>query len=249
MADSTYSQLEFVNCRGSCQYLYCKKNINFGRTEGNHVLSFEELTTLCCQVRKILNSCPIGVISVNLKDGELLIPAQLICGTKLKSLPTIKTPKKAGITGCTAATRWVDIQYVLLHFRKPLSKEYVTSLQEREKWSEEINDLKLGDVVFITDDNAALLQWPMGCITYVYSGLDNFVRMVEVKSQSGVFNKVVWKLRNLPYFLVLSWELSKVWENKVVSSSVQCNFWLFHKLLGNANVRQVCKFGVPRFFW
>ena len=52
---------------------------HLGRTMRNHVLTFEELTTLFCQVESILNSRPIGVLSEDPKDGEILTPAHLIC--------------------------------------------------------------------------------------------------------------------------------------------------------------------------
>ena len=64
------------------------------RTMGNHVLTFDELTTLFCQVESIFNSRSIGVISEDPKDGETLTPAHLICGTKLEPFPTIETLKK-----------------------------------------------------------------------------------------------------------------------------------------------------------
>ena len=67
-----------------------------------------------------------------------------------------------------------------LTFWKRWHKEYVTSLQERKKWCKKVTNLKVGDVVFITDDNVAPLQWPLGRISYVYSGPDNFVRVVKV---------------------------------------------------------------------
>ena len=44
---------------------------------GNHVLTFEELTTIFCQFESILNSRPIGVLSKDPNDGEILTPAHL----------------------------------------------------------------------------------------------------------------------------------------------------------------------------
>ena len=75
------------------------------RTMGNHVLTFEELTTLFCQIESILNSRPIGVISKDPKDGEDLTPAHLICGMKLENFPTIENSKKNDIANCTSTAR------------------------------------------------------------------------------------------------------------------------------------------------
>ena len=76
---------------------------------GKHVLTFEELTSLFCQLESILNSRPIGVISEDPKDGEILATAHLIFGTTLETIPTIETPKKNDIANCTSTARWAHI--------------------------------------------------------------------------------------------------------------------------------------------
>ena len=124
----------------------------------NHVLSFKELTTLFCPVAKKLNSRPIDVFFDDLKDGEVLTQPRLICATKLETFPTIETPMKLDFSKCTATTIRAHIWNVILHFWKRWNKKFVTSLQEKKKWSEEVSNVKIGDVVFITDDNIAHLQ-------------------------------------------------------------------------------------------
>ena len=62
---------------------------------GNHVLTFEELTTLFCPVESILKSRPIGVLSEDPNDCEILTPVHLKCGTKFEIFPTIeRNPKE-----------------------------------------------------------------------------------------------------------------------------------------------------------
>ena len=168
------------------------------RTMGNHVLTFKELTTLFCQVESILNSRPIGVLGEDPKDGEILTPAHLIGGTKLETFPTIETPKKNDVANCTSTARWAHIQNLLLQFWKRWHKEYVTFLQERKKWCKEVTTLKVGEIVFITDDIVAPLRWPLARTSYVYSGFDNFVRVVKVRTQPGIYNRAVHKLKKLP---------------------------------------------------
>ena len=128
---------------------------------GNDVLSFEELTSLIGQVEDTLDLRPLGVISDGLKGGEVLTPAHLFCGRKLETFPTVETPKKSDVSNCTATIRWAHIQFVLLHFWKRWKKEYVRCLQARKKWKKEVSNLKIGDVVFIPDDNVATLKWLM----------------------------------------------------------------------------------------
>ena len=168
---------------------------------GNHVLTFEELTTLFCQVESILNSRPIGVLSEDPKDGEILTPAHLICRTKLETFPTIETPRKNEIANCISTARWVHIQNVLLHFWKRWHKEYVTSLQERKKWGKEVTNLKVGDVIFITDDNVAPLQWPLGRIFYVYNGCAILCELSKFERNLASTTELYTNSKNCLYLL------------------------------------------------
>ena len=86
----------------------------------------------------------------------------------------------------------------MLHFWNRWTKEYVTTLQERSKWRRETSNLKVGDLVFICDDNSAPLQWPIGCVHNVYNGPDSAVRVVKVKTPTGKYNRSVHKLKKLP---------------------------------------------------
>ena len=55
---------------------------------GNKILSFEELTTLFCQIEFILNSRPIcPLLSEEPNDDTVLTPAHLCPGGKLQPLP------------------------------------------------------------------------------------------------------------------------------------------------------------------
>ena len=168
------------------------------RIMGNNVLSFEELTTLFCQIEWVLNSRPIGVLSDDPKDPKHLTPAHLCCGGSLEAFPMKISSVPDEIKKCSPQKRWFFLQNLLGIFWKRWTKEHVSSLQERLKWKNESENLRVGDLVYLTDDNVAPLQWPLGRITYVYSGPDQFVRVVKVKTSNGIFNRPVAKLRKLP---------------------------------------------------
>ncbi len=57
------------------------------RIMGNRVLTFEELTTLLCQVECVLNSRPLCPISEVPNDADPLTPANFTKGGKLEGLP------------------------------------------------------------------------------------------------------------------------------------------------------------------
>ena len=94
--------------------------------------------------------------------------------------------------------RWSFTQNLLHGFWKRWSKEYVSSLQERGKWTSGKENLKLGDIVYITDDNTPPLQWPIGRVIHLYSGPDRFVRVVKIKTTTGIYNHAVHKSQRIP---------------------------------------------------
>ena len=56
-----------------------------------------------------------------------------------------------------------------------------------------------GDLVYITDDNSPPLSWPLGFVHETYTGNDNLVRVVKIKTGNGIFsNRPIVKLRKIP---------------------------------------------------
>ena len=58
------------------------------------------------------------------------------------------------------------------------------------------SNVKLGDVVYVMEDNGAPLQWPLARLSYVCSGPNNFVRVVKLRTLTGEYNRLVNKLNN-----------------------------------------------------
>ena len=107
------------------------------RTMGNSVLTFEELTTLFCQIEAVLNSRPISVMSDDPNEVEPLTPAHLSIGHRLDVLPSFLLDQTHDVDNCSPSKRWYHIQNILLHFWNRWTKEYVTTLQERSKWRQQ----------------------------------------------------------------------------------------------------------------
>ena len=53
-------------------------------------------------------------------------------------------------------------------------------------------------MVLIKDDYAPPLQWKLGVTEDVHYGGDELVRVVDVRTQSGIFRRAVHKLCPLP---------------------------------------------------
>ena len=74
-------------------------------------------------------------------------------------------------------------------------------MQECQSWNKEVISLKIGAVVFISDDNVAPLQWPLGRIARVDIGPDIFLRTLQVRNNLESTTELYLNLKNCNYRL------------------------------------------------
>ena len=72
--------------------------------------------------------------------------------------------------------------------------EYLSTLQERQKWLYPQRNLRKGDLVLVKYDNSPRNQWPLGLIINAYPGKDGRVRSVQVKTRAGIYDRPTDKL-------------------------------------------------------
>jgi len=64
------------------------KNVkHLRRVLGDHTLSFEEFTTLLCQIEECLNSRPIAPLSDDVDDFQFLTPGHFLIGSSITVPP------------------------------------------------------------------------------------------------------------------------------------------------------------------
>lgn len=73
-------------------------------------------------------------------------------------------------------------------------KEYLPSLQTRQKWALPWRNLAVNDLVLICDETSPRGRWPLGLIVDVKSGRDGRVRSCSVKCGGSVKVKPVSRL-------------------------------------------------------
>ncbi|GFS90657.1 uncharacterized protein TNCV_4098401 [Trichonephila clavipes] len=61
---------------------------------------------------------------------------------------------------------------------KRWSNNYLSTLQNRNKWYFEKNNVKIHDMVILKEDNLPVCNWPLGRILEVHHGKDNKIRVV-----------------------------------------------------------------------
>jgi len=164
------------------------------RVIGDSLLTYEEFTTLLCQVEAILNSRPLTPLSSEPGDFEALTPGHFLVGGPLVCYPE---PDISDVP-TNRLKRWQLVKSFAQRIWKRWYKEYLHTLHQRSKWTKPQKNLGLNDLVLIHEDNLPPLQWKLGRIVKVFPGKDNVVRVAEVVTRSGHLTRPVAKLSPLP---------------------------------------------------
>ncbi|XP_036342706.1 uncharacterized protein LOC118751986 [Rhagoletis pomonella] len=157
-------------------------------------LAYEELDTIIIEVEGILNSRPISPMSDNPNDLTALTPGHFLIGEPLNAQvdPTCR-PQQTNLL-----TRWKLVSHLKREFWNRWSREYLSDLQLQNKWKTQHNNINVGDMVIIKEDNTPVLQWPLGRTINVYEGNDGVVRVADVKTASGTCKRPIHRLAPLP---------------------------------------------------
>ncbi|XP_062714536.1 uncharacterized protein LOC134291166 [Aedes albopictus] len=157
-------------------------------------LTLSGLSTLLCQIEAILNSRPLYSQSNDPTEPEALTPGHFIANRPLLAIPE---PSVVGIP-TNRLSHWQHIQQLREHFWKRWSREYLTELQVRGKWTKQKVNIQPGMVVLLKDDNLPPQCWNLGRVERVHPGADNLVRVVDVRTKTGTFRRPIHKLAPLP---------------------------------------------------
>lgn len=168
---------------------------HFLRTVGNTLLTFEELNTHAIKIEAVLNSRPLTPISTDPNDLIALTPAHFLINDSLMSVPDIDFSD----TPSNRLSNWEHLQQLKQHFWKRWHKEYLNELNYRSKWSSTSTEpIPVGAMVLLKEDNTPPLQWPLGRIVETHPGDDGVVRVISIKTSSGIFKRSVKKIAMLP---------------------------------------------------
>ena len=152
-------------------------------------LDDESLSTLMCEAEAIVNSRPLTTVSDDVKDPEPLTPNHLLT---LRSGPTVP-PGIFVKEDVYSRKRWKQVQYMADVFWRRWTREYLPTLRQRPKWREPQRNFKVDDVVLLVEETPRNL-WQLGRILEVFTGKDEHVRSVKVKTQTTTLIRPVTKI-------------------------------------------------------
>ena len=158
----------------------------------NVVSSDEILMTVMCEVESMINSRPLTKVSDDPSDLHPITPNHFIMASGSEAWPW--AGQDASIC---ARRRWRRVQAYTAMIWKRWIKEYLPSLQQRQKWRVEKPVLAAGDLVMVSDLSCPRCVWPLGHILEVYPGNDGLVRSAKVRTKLTTLIRPVSKLIHL----------------------------------------------------
>ena len=156
----------------------------------DQVVDDERLDTLFCEAEAVVNGRPLTVVSDDPSDLKVLTPNDLLLLSGIPPrVPLGKFAKEDRYT-----RRWRHVQYLGDLFWKRWVKEYLPTLQLRQRWLNEQPNFRVDDVVLVMCENTPRRSWPLGRVSRVFPGKDGLVRSVELQTQDSVLVRPVDRL-------------------------------------------------------
>ncbi|XP_003724582.2 uncharacterized protein LOC100890015 [Strongylocentrotus purpuratus] len=155
--------------------------------------SDEQLHTLMCEIEAVINSRPLTRASNDPSDLDVITPNHLLQAKMTTSPP----PGRFSEKDVYSKKRWRQMQLLADTFWRRWVREYLPTLQQRQKWAQPNRSLQVGDVVLIADKDAPRCSWQMGRVEEVYPGKDGLVRSARIKTKSTTLTRPVIKLCSL----------------------------------------------------
>jgi hypothetical protein len=160
------------------------------RSLGETILTYEEMSTLLCQVEAILNSRPISKDLSEASELDPLTPGHFLTQGPILLPPQLPIDEET----FTLHNRWARVQQIQRSFWKRWSMEYLHTLQTRKKWAERLKNIQINDIVLIKEDNMPPCRWALGKVVGTKPGNDGLVRVVVLKTKSGIIVRSIRKL-------------------------------------------------------
>ena len=147
------------------------------RTQGGQ-LTDESLRSLMYEVAALIKSRPLTVVPSSDNLQLLLCQQNLLTA---KSGVVMPPPGNFVEADLYAKKYWRRIQYLCNVFWNKWQKEYLSSLQSRQKWHSEYKNLQVGDIVILKDELMPRGLWSICKVEKVYESSDGKVRSVNIR--------------------------------------------------------------------
>jgi len=161
----------------------------FNALLSQQTLTDDSLLTLMTEVESILNSRPLTPILLDPEAEEPLTPNHLLLLRSSSSVPGIFEKSDN-----YCRNKWRQVQYFVQQFWIRWRREFLQTLQVRNKWQKVQSNFAVDDVVLLYDDSAPRGKWPLGRIVEVYPDKQGRIRQVLVRTTTQTLRRPISKL-------------------------------------------------------
>lgn len=165
------------------------------RSVGSQILTKDELYQLAVQMEGCMNARPLWALSDDSSDLAPMTPAHFVLGKMILPQPLAEP---VADTPQNHLTVWRQRQKLHQQIWRRWREEYLTTLQQRNKWYKVKENLKIGDMVVIRENNLPPAHWCLGRVAKVFRAADGLVRAAVIKTATGEFERPINKLCILP---------------------------------------------------
>ncbi|GFW55936.1 integrase catalytic domain-containing protein [Trichonephila clavipes] len=158
------------------------------RTLVNSKITFEEFETIIIQIEGILNSRPLVPLSDNINEYEVLTPGHFIIGRPISTIPE---PAILDISD-NRLSRWQYTTKCVQTIWKRWKNDYLNHLQQRNKWQFEKNNVAVGCLVLLKENDLPPCKWTMARILEVIYGTDGSVKKFPASQSSENAYILMW---------------------------------------------------------
>lgn len=167
---------------------------HISRVVGTQRLTFEEFYTVLAQIEALLNSRPLTPLSSDANDFSALTPGHFLTLEPLSMLPE----EQFVDLNISPLNRWKLLQKMHQDFWRRWHQEYVHTLQQRMRWNKIHQEVAVGTLVLIVNEQCNPMKWSMGRIVALHKGTDGVCRVATVKTATSKFKRPLVKLCPLP---------------------------------------------------
>ena len=161
-------------------------------------LNCEALRTFLCEAEAIVNSRPLTVESFN--DPLSLNPITPNHLLTLKTKVVLPPPGKFLDADQYSRKRWRRVQHLANEFWSRWKKEFLLTLQTRQKWQKPRRNMCINDIVIIKDDDdLPRNKWRLARVVKTYSSVDGYIRSVKLVLADAAIDSKGKRMKPMKY--------------------------------------------------
>ncbi|XP_014294754.1 uncharacterized protein [Halyomorpha halys] len=134
---------------------------------GSQPFTFEELATALVKIEALLNSrplCPLTEDACSRFFDTWTLPRRA------------ETPRSSS----SSISKWRVVEAQIAQLWNRWRKEYLHTLQQRQKWTKKSPTPEVGDLVILLEKRSLVGQWPVARVSKTFPGRDGVTRTLMV---------------------------------------------------------------------